>query len=113
MRPRNDLTPEEFPETVETAKAIRACKRVRVTSLATFIEACKASTDAERIGGLLVDMTTKSMISQIWDRVQNYDQSEKLIGVLTARFDNALIKYGKKVAIYDVVDRFWKLASSK
>jgi hypothetical protein len=111
MRPRTDLAPEEFHDAVETAQAIKACKRVKIVDLASFIQACKNNpTSAERIGGFLIDMTTKSMVSQVWDFIQKHESGDKAVENLTKRFNGALEKYGKKVAIIDVIDRFWRFA---
>jgi acyl carrier protein phosphodiesterase len=85
-------------------------KRVKVTDLKGFVEACKASSDAERIGGMLVDLTTKSMISQVWDSIQKHEKAEEFIDKLSNRFNNIIASHNIRVAIVDLVDRFWKIA---
>jgi hypothetical protein len=104
------LTREEFPDAVETACAVRSLKRVKIVDLPSFVQACKGSSSAERIGGLLVDMTTKSMVSQIWDAIQKHERGVELTEKLTTRFNDINNSHSKKVAILDVVDRFWKMA---
>jgi len=108
-RTRQDLPVEEYHDALETARAIKVCKRVKVTDLNSFIEACKASSSAERIGGILLDMTTKSMISQVWDYMQKHEKAEILTEKLSTRFSTVSSKYKMKTAIIDLVDRFWKL----
>ncbi len=106
-RIRQDLPIDH--DAIETAKAIKVCKRVKVTDLNSFIEACKKSSAAERIGGILVDMTTKSMISQVWDHMQKHEKAEVLKEKLSTRFSAIASKYKMKTAIIDLVDRFWKI----
>ena len=107
---RPDLPIEDYNDALETAKAIKICKRVKVVDLKSFIEACKASSNAERIGGMLVDLTTKSMISQVWDALQKHERAEELVTKLSNRFNNITSSHSRKVAILDLVDRFWKIA---
>lgn len=95
------------------ARTIKSCKRVKVTDLNSFISACKASSGCERIGGMLMDMTTKSMISQVWDFIQKHEKGVEFTERLNSRFSKAKESHGMKTAILDLVDRFWKLASSK
>ena len=107
---RNDLPVEEYHDALETARTVKTCKRIKVTDLKSFVEACKASSAAERIGGMLVDMTTKSMISQVWDALQKHERAEELTAKLSNRFNNITASHSRKVAILDLIDRFWKIA---
>jgi hypothetical protein len=109
IRNRQDVS-TDYPDVLETARAVRACKRMKITDLKSFVEACKASSSAERLGGLLIDMTTKSMISQVWDYIQKHEKAEELTSKLSNRFNNITFSHNRKVAILDLVDRFWKLA---
>ena len=115
LRPRHreDLPTEEYHDALEMAKVIKSCKRVKVVDLNSFITACKASSNAERIGGMLMDMTTKSMISQVWDFIQKQERGALFTERLNSRFLKVKESHGTKTAIFDLVDRFWKLASPK
>lgn len=110
MRPRPDTAPEDYADTLETTLAIRETKRRHVRSLDDFIAACAASPNLERMGGLAVDMTTKSMVTQVWAALQKHEQWREIgIPKLRTRFDNIAAKHKVKLAILDLVDRFWKL----
>jgi hypothetical protein len=108
MKPRPET--EDLDDLLETTKAIRATERRHVRSLDDFIAACAASPNLERMGGLAVDMTTKSMVTQVWAALQKHDNWREIgIPKLRTRFDNIAAKHKVRLAILDLVDRFWKI----
>lgn len=101
-------------DAIETAKAVRASKRKGVRTLPEFITACEDG-GYERIGGVMVDAFTKSMVCQIWAVIEKHPKADELKGKLNQRFDKIVETggggvLGTRPAIVDVVDRFWKMA---
>ena len=99
---------------LETAKAVRASKRKGVRTLTEFIAACEDG-GYERIGGVMVDAFTKSMVRQIWAVIEKHEKADDFKAKLSQRFDQIVATggggvLGTRPAIVDVVDRFWKMA---
>ncbi len=106
--------PADFLDDLETAKAVRASKRKGVRTLPEFITACEDG-GYERIGGVMVDAFTKSMVRQIWAVIEKHPKADELKDKLNQRFDKIVETggggvLGTRPAIVDVVDRFWKMA---
>lgn len=112
--PGRPIEGDDFYDMLETAQAVRAARRVKVDTLDDLITACRAEKGYERIGGLLMDMTTKSMLVQVWDAIQAWERGAEFSEKLRARFNkiaaaSPLRTKGLRAAILDAVDRFWKI----
>jgi len=110
---KSTITPDVDSDAIETARAIRKSPRKGVRTLAEFITACKTG-GYERIGGILVDAFTKSMVVQVWELLEKHPKAGELIPKLEQRFDKIVETGGGGVlgvrpAICDVIDRFWKI----
>ncbi len=108
------LAAEDYRDTLETAQAVRGSKRKGVRTLPAFIEACQDG-GYERIGGVLVDATTKAMVKGVWEAISKHPKGDAVKAKLEARFNKTVEDGGGGVlgvrpAIVDAVDRFWKIA---
>lgn len=84
-------------------------KSIKAPSLQSFIDACTASSDYERIGGIGIDATTKGMVTQVWAHIQKHPKAAEFSEKLAALYLKHATEHGEKVAIGSLIDRFWKM----
>ena len=84
-------------------------KRVEAPSLQSFVDACGASPDYERIGGIGIDATTKGMVTQVWAHIQKHPKAVEYTEKLSALYDKLAKEHSEKIAIGNVIDRFWRM----
>lgn len=81
----------------------------KAPDLKSFIEACRASSDYERIGGIGIDATTKGMVIQVWEHIQKHPKAVEYSEKLTALYAKLATEHSEKIAIGNVIERFWKM----